>query len=105
MFDAWLSDCPIDVIGFIFRYFAEAVGTLVCAVNGKRLRATPDGLAADYWLSDGMLLLYPAQLHILFCAGSCSTRTLLLLIYQPCIASVDKLTHYDLVTPAANQAG
>lgn len=37
------------------RYFAEAAGTLLCCVNGKRERPTPTGLEADYWLSDGAL--------------------------------------------------
>lgn len=35
------------------RYFAEAVGTLLCAVNGKRERRTTKGTKTDYWLSDG----------------------------------------------------
>ncbi len=41
------------VLGHVCRYFAEAVGTLLCAVNGKRERQTPLGRSTDYWLSDG----------------------------------------------------
>jgi ornithine decarboxylase len=37
------------------RFFAEASGTLLCAVHGRRERRAPDGgRQLDYWISDGI---------------------------------------------------
>ena len=37
------------------RFFAEASGTLLCTVHGKRERVAPGrGRQLDYWISDGI---------------------------------------------------
>ncbi|CAL8464362.1 g3897 [Coccomyxa elongata] len=46
--------CGYDIIAEPGRYFAEAVGTLLCTVNGKREQQTAHGRRTDYWLSDGL---------------------------------------------------
>ena len=43
------------------RFFAEATGTLLCAVYGKRERRAPGGgRHIDYWISDGIYGVHAA---------------------------------------------
>ena len=64
-------------VGCLRRFFAEATGTLLCAVYGMRERCTPSGRRhIDYWISDG---IYGAHAAVGLAAAS------LHLIVRPCL--------------------